>query len=437
MNSPLLTPPQGPLQVPAIAPAAIHSEEAATEATALRSPNLAPTPCLTLARPSIQLSLVIPTYNESDNISTLVAQLTQLLDNFLPGAYELILVDDDSPDRTWQTAQALSDRYPQLKVMRRQQERGLSSAVIRGWQVAKGNILGVIDADLQHPPEVLLKLLQSVLDGADLAVASRHVEGGGVSDWSLVRRVLSRGAQLLGLVVCPSVVGRVSDPMSGYFMVRRQAIADVRLNPLGYKILLEVIGRGHIGPIAEAGYVFQERESGESKVTWKQYVEYLGHLMRLRSSNRLRIHAFPTQRFIRYGLVGFSGVFVDMALFYLLTDVAGLGLSLSKLIAAEVAIVNNFWWNDTWTFADLIQRQRNRQAGIKRLLKFNIICLIGLVLDVALLLIIYQFIFSSSFKYLANLIAIALVAAWNFWINIKLNWRVTAVESSVDVRNRP
>ena len=132
----------------------------------------------------------------------------------------------------------------------------------------------MIDADLQHPPEVLLKLLQATLDGADLAAASRHVEGGGVSDWSIVRRFLSRGAQMLGLMVCPAVVGRVSDPMSGYFMVRRSAIAGPHLNPVGYKILLEVIGRGNIDQIAEVGYVFQERESGESKVTWKQYVEY-------------------------------------------------------------------------------------------------------------------------------------------------------------------
>ncbi len=201
MNQPLLSPPSGPLQVPLTAPLAA---EVSPQSFA----------------PPLQFSLVIPTYNERGNVAKIVAQLVHLLDGFIPGGYELILVDDDSPDRTWQVAQDLTEAYPQLRVMRRQQERGLSSAVIRGWQVAQGEILGVIDADLQHPPEVLLKLLQATLDGADLAAASRHVEGGGVSDWSIVRRFLSRGAQMLGLMVCPAVVGRVSDPMSGYFMVR-------------------------------------------------------------------------------------------------------------------------------------------------------------------------------------------------------------------------
>jgi dolichol-phosphate mannosyltransferase len=421
MNHPLLSPPQGPLQVPFAAPAV---------AEVLAEPPVSADPNLPAAGRSIQFSLIIPTYNERGNVAKIVEQLANLLDGFIPGGYELILVDDNSPDKTWEVAQSLIETYPQLQVMRRQQERGLSSAVIRGWQVAQGEILGVIDADLQHPPEVLLKLLQATLDGADLAVASRHVEGGGVSDWSVVRRFLSRGAQLLGLMVCPNVVGRVSDPMSGYFMVRRSAIAGPHLNPLGYKILLEVIGRGNIGEIAEAGYVFQERESGESKVTWKQYVEYLGHLVRLRSgskASRAKI-AFPTERFVRYGLVGFSGVFVDMGLLFLLSDRAGLGLILSKIIAAEVAIVNNFLWNDSWTFADVTQRQKGWRPRLRRLLKFNIICLLGLILDVALLELFYHFIFADHQKYIANLIAIGLVAVWNFWINLKLSWRVTSVE---------
>ena len=126
-------------------------------------------------------------------------------------------------------------------------------------QIAQGELLGVIDADLQHPPQVLLELLAKVRDGADLVVGSRHVEGGGVSEWSLVRRFLSRGAQVLGLIILPNVVGRVSDPMSGYFVCRRTAIADTELNPRGYKILLEVIGRGDIQVIDEVGYVFRSR----------------------------------------------------------------------------------------------------------------------------------------------------------------------------------
>ena len=377
----------------------------------------------------IQFSLVIPTFNESHNVEPLISQLTALLDSVIPEEYELLLVDDDSPDGTWEVAQTLTATYPQLKVMRRQQERGLCSAVIRGWQAAQGEILGVIDADLQHPPEILLKLLSHVQQDRDLAVASRHVEGGGVSEWSIVRRFLSRGAQVLGLLILPNVVGRVSDPMSGYFVVRRNAIAGPKLNPTGYKILLEVIGRGQVKDIAEVGYVFQERQAGESKVTWRQYVDYLLHLGRLRSRGRIaRLRRrLPIGRFIRFGVVGFSGVFVDMTMLYLLSDPSTLawGLTRSKIIAGEVAILNNFLWNDAWTFADISKRQQGWGPRIKRFLKFNAICLSGLTLNVLLLNFVFNVVFGGQYRYLANLIAIALVTLWNFWINYKLNWRVT------------
>ncbi|MBN3949039.1 MAG: glycosyltransferase family 2 protein [Nostoc sp. NMS7] len=380
---------------------------------------------------SIHLSLVIPTYKERDNIQNVVSILSRLLDESIPGNYELIVVDDDSPDRTWEIAQSLMPEYPQLRVMRRQQERGLSSAVIRGWQAATGNVLGVIDGDLQHPPEVLMQLLGSVEQGADLAVASRHVDGGGVSSWSVVRRFLSRGAQLLGLVILPGVLGRVSDPMSGYFMVRRSAIANARLNPVGYKILLEVIGRGNVDQLAEVGYVFCERKEGESKVTWKQYIDYIHHLVRLRlSTGRVgrisRKVNFPIGRFLRFGLVGFSGVFVDLTVFYLLRTVIHLGLTRSTILSAGVAIINNFLWNDLWTFSDISQRQRDPHQRFKRFLKFSAICLAGVILQALIINFLYNVLGVN--QYLAKLIAIAVATIWNFWINLKLSWRVTDVK---------
>ena len=378
----------------------------------------------------LDLSLVIPTYNEAANVAVLVGQLTQLLEGVIPHRYELILVDDDSPDRTWKTALGLTQTYPQLRVMRRRTERGLSSAVIRGWQVARGQILAVIDADLQHPPQVLTDLLAAIHQGADLAVASRHVTGGGVSDWNLARRLLSRGAQTLGLLLLPQVVGRVSDPMSGYFMVQRRAIAGPILNPKGYKILLEVLGRGEVHTIAEVGYVFQERQQGASKVTWRQYVDYMHHLLRLRLGGRIsQVHQrFPLKRFVRFGLVGLSGVVVDMAMLYLLHGSLGLPLTRSKIVAAEVAIINNFIWNDAWTFADVSLQQRGWSARLKRFLKFNLICLAGLVLNVLVLNGVYNLVFGQRWAYLANLIAIAVVTFWNFWLNLKLSWRVTQIK---------
>ena len=264
--------------------------------------------------PPVRLSLVLPTYNESKNIREMISRLTPILDEALPGDYEIIVVDDDSPDRTWELSQSLTGEYPQLRVMRRQRERGLSTAVIRGWQAARGELLAVIDADLQHPPEVTAALAREIARGADIAVASRHVEGGGVSDWSILRRILSRAAQVIGLLILPGVVGKVSDPMSGFFMLRRTAIEGVELNPLGYKILIEVLGRGRFRWIGEVPYVFQERTRGESKVTGRVYVDYFRHLL------RLRLSTLPINRFVRFAIVGLSGVVVDMGVLFLLSD---------------------------------------------------------------------------------------------------------------------
>jgi len=388
-------------------------------------------------------SLIVPTYNESKNLAQLVEVLSRLLDNYFNEkfdekgelTYELIIVDDDSLDLTWQVGLDLMPNYPKLRVMRRQGEKGLSTAVIRGWQASQGEILGVIDGDLQHPPETLTQMLDQMLaphadlPDIDLVVASRHVEGGGVSDWGFIRRVLSRGAQMLGLLILPNVIGRVSDPMSGYFMVRRNAIANCAMNPLGYKILIEVLGRGQIGKVAEVGYVFQERQEGESKVTWRQYVDYILHLLRLRSRGRItKIRQklqVPLKRFLSFGLVGLSGVFVDMVILYLLSDVSTLawGLTRSKMISSEVAVINNFLWNDLWTFRDISSQQVGWRKRIRRFLKFNFICLFGIGLNILILNFLYNYLHIN--QYLANLIAIAIVTIWNFWFNLKLSWRVT------------
>ena len=398
MLDPLITPPSGSLE---ISPTAIELE----------------------SDRHIRFSLIIPSYNEGANIQKLIPILCEILDREIPNQYELIVVDDDSPDRTWKLALELTSQYPQLRVMRREKEKGLSTAVIRGWQVARGEVLGVIDGDLQHPPEILPQIWSEMEKGADLAVASRHVDGGGVSEWSIVRRFLSRGAQMLGLIILPGTISKLSDPMSGYFMVRRAAIVGKTLSPVGYKILIEVTARGTIRWIAEVGYVFREREAGASKVTWKQYVEYIQHLL------RLRFDLWPVKRFFRFGVVGFSGVFVDMIMLYLLSDPStlGWGLTRSKILASEVAIINNFLWNDAWTFADFSSQQKGWSKRLKRFLKFNVVCLVGLILNVLMLNFFYNLVFENLpyGRYLANFCAIGAVTFWNFWFNLKLSWRVT------------
>jgi dolichol-phosphate mannosyltransferase len=194
----------------------------------------------------------------------------------------------------------------------------------------------------------------------------------------------------------------------------------VALSPLGYKILLEVIGRGRIRSIAEVGYVFRERTEGESKVTWRLYPQYLRHLV------RLRLTTPAAARFMRFAVVGLSGVVVDMAALFFFSDPRslGFGLTRSKVVAAELAIVNNFLWNDAWTFRDLVTGQRGPRLKLRRFVKFNIICGIGLTLNVLLLNL--QFNLLHIDRHIANLTAIGAVTVWNYWFNLKMSWRGSA-----------
>jgi dolichol-phosphate mannosyltransferase len=369
---------------------------------------------------SVDVSLVLPTYNEGKNIAAVIAQLVPVLDSVPNLQYEIIVVDDDSPDRTWEIALNLTDKFPQLRVIRRQGERGLSTAVVRGWQIAQGRILAVMDADLQHPPEVVANLCKEMIRGADLGIASRHVEGGGVSDWSLARRIISRGAQMIGFMLLPEVIGRISDPMSGFFMIRRSSIQDRELSPLGYKILVEVLGRGKVGWISEVPYTFRERVEGSSKLTNRIYLEYFHHLF------RLRLYLLQISSFFRFCVVGTSGVVVDMSLLFLLSDpkMLGWGLTRSKILAAEAALLNNFIWNDAWTFGDIARHQNTFGQRVKRFLKFNAICSLGILFNVMIINIEFNFFHMN--RYLANLIAIGLVTLWNYKTNKEFSWRVTA-----------
>lgn len=371
----------------------------------------------------VDLSLVLPTFQEAKNIQAALRQVASTLRSVEGLKFEILVIDDNSPDGTWQLALDESLRIPEVRVIRRTTENGLATAVIRGWQAARGRVLGVMDADLQHPPEVLVQLVGAMAKGADLATGSRHVENGGVSDWSLLRRIISRTAQLLGLVILPEVVGRISDPMSGYFLLNRNVIGGRRLNPMGYKILIEVLARGKVGTISEVGYVFRERQEGESKVSAVVYRQYLEHLF------RLRLDLLRQSRFVQFCLVGLIGVGVDMGLLYLLSDPATLhwGLTRSKLIAAEAAIVNNFMWNDAWTFADLVGVSDSSKDKFHRFLKFNIICAIGLIFNVVLLNI--QFNWLGMNRYVANIVAILVATLWNYQINKHLGWRSTSAVS--------
>jgi dolichol-phosphate mannosyltransferase len=370
----------------------------------------------------LDLSVVLPTYNESAHIDAIVEQLMAVLDNIPALRYEIIIVDDDSPDRTWEKALQLSQKFPQIRAIRRQDQRDLSAAVLRGWQVARGDVFAVMDADLQHPPETIPELWRAIRRGADLAIASRNIEGGGVSDWTLPRRSVSRCAQLLGLVVLPEVTGKVSDPMSGYFMVRRSALEGRELHPLGYKILVEVLARGTVEKISEVPYVFRETPHRPSKHSAAVSAQYLQHLI------RIRIYLLKTSTFLRFCIVGASGTLIDTAMLFLLSDPRTLNWNLtgSKIIAAELALTNNFIWNDLWTFGKFSSRQNTFRQRARRFLKFNLLCSVGIILNLIILNIGFK-VFHMN-RYIANLSAIFIVTFWNYNTNRKLSWRTTAKE---------
>jgi dolichol-phosphate mannosyltransferase len=215
---------------------------------------------------NLLLSLVLPTYNEAENVPLLVERLSKLLQGI---EYEIIVADDDSPDKTWEVAQGLRQRYPQVRVLRRTSERGLYPAVVEAFSMAQGEILGVMDADLQHDEALLPRMLDALsAEKAALVVASRYCAGGGIDKWSWPRRLISRsGTALAGWALAHPI----SDPLSGYFLIHRDAFLEMRprLRPQGFKILLDVAAQlPRASRVAELPYTFRRREHGESKLGW-------------------------------------------------------------------------------------------------------------------------------------------------------------------------
>ena len=230
---------------------------------------------------SHKLGLVIPTLNEAGNIPVLLDRISESLSS-LDIDYEIIVVDDDSQDGTAEVAEQYARKDSQVRVFVRKGERGLAGAVIHGWERTDADLLGVIDADLQHPPEVLPSLITPVLDGTDIAIASRYANGNGASDWNKFRLFVSRAGTLATAPLQRKDL-RVKDPLSGFFIVRRECIQDVELQPEGFKILLEILVKGRIRKAIEVPFRFGNRHAGESKASFKvalQYFTLLGKLSR-------------------------------------------------------------------------------------------------------------------------------------------------------------
>ena len=240
--------------------------------------------------PPASIAIVVPTYNERDRLADLVSAIF--------GAYaaehvdgELIVVDDNSPDGTGALADELATRY-RITVLHRAGKLGLGTAVIEGFAAASAPIVGVIDADLSHPPELLPRMLAVMhAQSADFVIGSRYIDGGGTRNWGLGRLWMSRIACVMARHLTP-----VRDATSGFFLVRRDLARDVRISAGGFKICLELLVRGRPSVVVEVPYVFVGRTAGESKMNVK---EAMGYLEQLRALRRFRAGAPPLRQTYR------------------------------------------------------------------------------------------------------------------------------------------
>lgn len=231
------------------------------------------------AQHTLRLALVVPTLNEEGNIGRLIDRSRAALD-LAKIPFEIIVVDDDSRDQTAAVVTALSHQDPRVRLVVRKGERGLSGAILDGWRNTDADVLSVIDADLQHPPELLPKLYEAISSGRDLAIGSRYTPGGGIGDWNAFRKLLSSSA-IWATWPLQKRGARAHDPMSGFFMVRRACVENIPFQRSGFKILLDVLIRSRITSVEEVPFEFGLRTEGESKANLKVGWHYAKLLVRL------------------------------------------------------------------------------------------------------------------------------------------------------------
>jgi len=365
------------------------------------------------------ISVIIPTYKEAlvieETLRRSVAALRTAGEDF-----ELIVVDDASGDGTAELIESLASQLP-VRVLRRPGRLGLATAVLDGWAIAKGDVWGVMDADLQHPPEVLEALAKAMgQQGADLAIGSRYVPGGGSYDWFWVRRLISRTARHMAATVLPLKLAGVGDIGSGLFLVRASALRNAKLSPIGYKILLEILAKGQFRHLVEVPYIFQKRERGSSKLGTRQYWEFILHLA------KLAVESGQLFAWMRYGAVALVGALIDIAL------VATLVMKFSwppygaLPVAIEAALLSNFVCSEAFTFRSL-ETPSFRPGVWGRLARYVRICIPGALLN---------FLATLLWTVLGGKILIAAAAgvvtggAMNLLANIPAIWRTWANRSA-------
>jgi dolichol-phosphate mannosyltransferase len=356
-----------------------------------------------------ELAVVIPTLNEVDNVPTLVARLTEVLSAV---DWEAIFVDDDSPDGTAEELRRISAQNPRVRVLQRIGRSGLSSACIEGMMASSARYLAVMDADLQHDESVLPRMLETIkTTGADVVVASRHAEGGGMGDFGRRRQFLSNVGAWISRVVCRC---NVSDPMSGFFLLRRELLNQVvrRLSLRGFKILVDILSSSpEPVRVVEVPHTFRARVHGASKLDVNIGLEYL-----LLVIEKLLGDLIPV-RFTMFALVGALGVVLNVIELWVLYKVIGLSFAVSQSVAAVTAMTANFFLNNIFTYRDLRLRGWHLWSG---LLSFYAACSIGALINITIAEVCME---RGIPWYLAATIGLVIGSVWNYSATSVITWR--------------
>ncbi|MDD1694932.1 MAG: glycosyltransferase family 2 protein [Methanoregula sp.] len=363
------------------------------------------------------LTVIIPTFKEEANIRKIITEVdTVFQKNTLNG--EILVVDDNSPDNTIAIVNDLKKTMANVNLLVRTTDHGLSQSVADGFLHASSDVFVVIDADLSHPPALIPKMFEEIRAGNDVVIGSRYMEGGGIKKWPMKRRVISLGATFLGRLLFPEI----TDPVSGFFAIRRSVVADAQLKPRGYKILLEVLGKGIWENDKEIPFEFSDREIGTSKLKIKTIIEYAQQVTDITwySFSHHRSAAWREwKKVFKFGIVGISGIVINQGLLVFLKEIVGLALPVASIIAIQAAILNNFIWNDIWTFKETSQPQKISNRW-HRLLAFEVVSAGGAVINFAVLNLMVLFL-ATDYQ-IANIIGILLGFIWNFMVNRRFTW---------------
>jgi len=363
------------------------------------------------------LTVIIPTFKEESNIATIIRAVEEVFSrNGING--EILVVDDNSPDQTIERVRELQKTRPNLSLVVRTEDPGLSQSVVEGFRRAQSDIFLVIDADLSHPPEHIPLMIAGIQAGNDIVIGSRYMEGGGIKRWPLKRRIISLGATFLGRLLFPEI----HDPVSGFFAVKKSVVEHAPLRPRGYKILLEVLGKGTWHTAKEIPFEFVDRAAGSSKLGIRTITEYAGQVIdnaRFSWNHHESVVWQEWVKLFRFGAVGLSGIVVNEGILIYLRGYEQFSLPVASIVAIELSILSNFILNDTWTFRT--EHQHAMPHWWQRLVSFQVVSIGGAVINFAILNVLA--LYAGADYRIANILGIVVAFAWNFLVNRRVTWK--------------